>query len=229
MNDKKEQRISLLFSIIGTLAILINLFIKGFTTENMLDALKDLVGLAVTIAVFIVANRISSQTNSFLEAGKKGLIKLLMNNNTKKYLDGIKANSEKSEIEEENDKRNKYLFIKRINPKLKSKVTFIPVNDLEDGILDIRVSKGTLFNLGFDDPESEVEPCKKKVAEGVLDILNQKGLKQPDDFEIVERPKSNNSAIVIDFNEQKLGFRKFRKIVYDCSEKALLIIQNFKK
>ncbi|MEI7948397.1 MAG: hypothetical protein WCJ02_16975 [bacterium] len=227
MNNNKEQRISLLFSIIGTLAILINLFIKGFSTENMLDALKDLVGLAVTIAVFIVANRISSQTNSFLEAGKKALIKLLVNDNTKKYLDGIKANSEKSDIEEENDKRNKYLFIKRI-PNLKSKVTFIPVNDLEDGILDIRVSKGTLINRGFKGLEGEVESCKKKVAEEVLIILNQKGLKQPDDFEIVENPKSNNSAIVIDFNEQKLGFRKFRKIVFACAEKALLTIQEFK-
>jgi len=158
------------------LAILVNLFIKGTSTENLLDAIEDLVGLLVTIAVFIIATRISSQTNSYLDAGKRGLMKLF--EKYKPQLDGIKANSGKGETDEESDKRNKYLFIKRKNKNLKTKVTFIPINDLEDGILDIRVSKGTLVNLGREGNPDEIMQLKKAVARGVLDLLSQKGVIQ---------------------------------------------------
>jgi len=226
MNDKKEQTISVLFASIGTLAIVINLFIKGTTTENLLDAVKDLVGLLVTIAVFIIANRISSQTTSYAESGKRGLKKLYAK--YKPYLDGIKANSEKGETDEENDKRNKYLFIRRINKDLKTKITFIPVNDLEDGVLDIRVSKGTLKNLGREGSPDEILQLKKTVAKGVLDLLAGKGYSQPDDFEVIENPKSQNSAIVIDFDEQKIPHRKFEKLIYACAEDSLNTILRFK-
>jgi len=226
MNERKEQFISVLFACIGTLAIVINLFIKGATTENLLDGVKDLVGLLVTIAVFIIAYRISSQTNSYAESGKRGLMKLYIK--YKEHLEGIKANSEKGETDEENDKRNKYLFIKRINKNLKTKVTFIPVNDLEDGVLDIRVSKGTLVNLGREGTPDEIAQLKKAVESGVLSLLSSKGFIKNDDFEVIERPKSQNSAIVIDFEEQKMRFKKFEKIVYACAENALNTILNFK-
>lgn len=227
MNDNKEKSLSALFAAVATLVILINLSLKGYTAENALDALKDLLGLFVTIAVFLLAYKISNQTNSHLEAGKSALMKLYTKE--KRVLDGIKANSEKGETDEENDKRNKYLFIKRVNKNLRSKVTFIPVNEFEDGILDIRVSKGTLVNLGFDGTQEEISQLKKTVASGVMEVLAQRGFSQPDDFELVENPKSQNSAIVIDFDEQKLKYKKFEKLIYACAEKALNIIQNCKK
>lgn len=227
MNDNKEKSLSALFAAVATLVILINLSLKGYTAENALDALKDLLGLFVTIAVFLLAYKISNQTDSYLEAGKRALMKLYAN--YKPVLDGIKANSEKGESDEENDKRNKYLFIKKINQNLRSKVTFIPVNDLEDGILDVRVSKGTLVNKKFEGTSDEISQLKKAVASGVMEVLAQRGFSQPDDFELVENPKSQNSAIVIDFDEQKLKYKKFEKIIYACAEKALNIIQNFKK
>lgn len=227
MNDNKEKSLSALFAAIATLVILINLSIKGYTAENALDALKDLLGLLVTIAVFLLAYKISNQTNSYLDAGKRALLKLYTKE--KYILEGIKANSEKGETDEENDKRNKYLFIKRVNKNLRTKVTFIPVNEFEDGVLDVRVSKGTLVNLGFDGTPDEISQLKKAVSNGIKDLLTQKGLRQPDDFELVENPKSQNSAIVVDFDEQKLKYKKFEKIIYACVEKALNIIQNFKK
>ncbi|HPT71569.1 MAG TPA: hypothetical protein PLE74_04750 [Candidatus Cloacimonadota bacterium] len=227
MNEKKEQTISVLFAGIGVLAIVINLHFKGYSTENLLDATKDLVGLVVTIAVFLLAYKISRQTSSHLESGKNALNKLYAR--YKPDLDGIKANSEKSETDEENDKRNKYLFIRRKNKNLKTKVTFIPVNDFEDGVIDIRVSKGTLVNLGLEGTPDEISQLKKAVSIGVLDLLSQMGLTQTDDFEALEYPKSQNSAIVVDFDEQKMRYRKFEKVVYACAEKALTIILNFHK
>jgi len=47
-----------IFGAIGTIAIIINLFLKGLTIENLLDGLKDIAGLVVVIAVFLIANKL---------------------------------------------------------------------------------------------------------------------------------------------------------------------------
>jgi len=57
-NDDLEKVITAIFGVIGTLAIFINLYFKGFGKEDIMDAIKDLAGLAVVIAVFLVANKL---------------------------------------------------------------------------------------------------------------------------------------------------------------------------
>ena len=54
-DESLEKYLTAIFGIVGTIAIITNLFIKGWTTENILDGLKDLAGLLVTIIVFIIA------------------------------------------------------------------------------------------------------------------------------------------------------------------------------
>lgn len=54
-DENLEKYLTAIFGIIGTIAIIGNLFIKGWTNENILDGLKDLAGLLVTIVVFIIA------------------------------------------------------------------------------------------------------------------------------------------------------------------------------
>lgn len=65
MTNKKEQLIAVIFSIVGSLAILINLTIKGLNAENSLDAIKDIAGLVVVIAVFLVANKLFKKGEKF--------------------------------------------------------------------------------------------------------------------------------------------------------------------
>lgn len=54
-DENLEKILTAIFGVIGSLAIILNLFIKGYNTENLLDSLKDLAGLLVTIVVFLVA------------------------------------------------------------------------------------------------------------------------------------------------------------------------------
>jgi hypothetical protein len=54
-SEDLEKILTGLFGVIGLLAIIIKLFIIGWTYENILDALVDLAGLVVTIIVFLVA------------------------------------------------------------------------------------------------------------------------------------------------------------------------------
>ena len=44
----------------STLAIISNLTLKGFSTENILDAIKDIAGLIVVVAVFLIASKLFS-------------------------------------------------------------------------------------------------------------------------------------------------------------------------
>ncbi len=58
ISDAMEKILSGIFGVVGILAILVNLFIKGLSGENILDAAEGIAGLVVTIAVFLVAVKI---------------------------------------------------------------------------------------------------------------------------------------------------------------------------
>ncbi len=62
-DDNLEKILTAIFGGIGTIAIAINLHLKGYTSENMLDAVKDISGLIVVIAVFLIANKLFKREN----------------------------------------------------------------------------------------------------------------------------------------------------------------------
>lgn len=64
-NDHLEKIMTALFGAIGTVAIFINLHLKGYQIENVLDAVKDIAGLVVVIAVFLVANKLFKKGEKF--------------------------------------------------------------------------------------------------------------------------------------------------------------------
>jgi hypothetical protein len=57
-NDRLEKILTAIFGGIGTIAIIVNLFLKGFSLENFLDGLKDIASLIVVIAVFLIASKL---------------------------------------------------------------------------------------------------------------------------------------------------------------------------
>ena len=57
-NEDLEKTLTAVFGALGTIAILISLAIKGFNVENFMDAIKDIAGLVVVIAVFLIANKL---------------------------------------------------------------------------------------------------------------------------------------------------------------------------
>lgn len=69
-DDHLEKILSAIFGIIGILAIVLNLGIKGVTSENTLDAVKDIAGLVVTIMVFLLASKMFRKMNFQDFAGK---------------------------------------------------------------------------------------------------------------------------------------------------------------
>ncbi|PKL85767.1 MAG: hypothetical protein CVV22_06315 [Ignavibacteriae bacterium HGW-Ignavibacteriae-1] len=64
-NDQLEKILTAIFGSIGTLAIFINLHLKGYQSEYIFDAIKDIAGLVVVIAVFLVANKLFRKGEKF--------------------------------------------------------------------------------------------------------------------------------------------------------------------
>ena len=62
-DDNLEKYLTAIFGTIGSLAIIINLFIKGWSSENIMDGLVDLAGLLATIVVFLIAMKTVSRLN----------------------------------------------------------------------------------------------------------------------------------------------------------------------
>ncbi len=224
--EKLNELISIALGAISVLAIIGLLINNGFETNELLGSIINFTQVAIPVLVLIVLRMSSKRLYGFLDAGRDALIKLQRNN--KDDLEGPRANSQKkTETPEEQDRRNKYLFIKRKNDNLKTKVTFIPLNGLEDGVLDIRVSKATLVNNNFDGTDEEISELQTKVHNEIKNLITSKLNSKL--FEIFPIEKKSNSAINIDFDESELGTRKYKNIIYECGQKALEIILSHKK
>lgn len=64
-NNQLEKVLTAVFGAIGMIAIFVNLHLQGYGLQNMLDALKDIAGLIVVIAVFLVANKLFKKGEKF--------------------------------------------------------------------------------------------------------------------------------------------------------------------
>ncbi len=225
MDNKKEQAIAVIFSIVGSLAILINLAIKGFTAENSLDAIKDLVGLLVTVAVFLVAYSISNKSKSFIDVARAALKNI--QEKMPDFLMGPRFN--RDNYDPEKGKGVEYLFVTNTDPKSKLRAKLIPIQPLDEGVLAIYVQKGTLvYGLNYSSEQATPEEIKKiqtEVFNSVSELIQRKyvGL-----YEILPNSK-DDTAIIIDFNEEKMGKKKFTKAISECTELAISKIKSFKK
>jgi hypothetical protein len=254
IKDDIEKLAGFFWGIIGCLAILCELSIKGITWENVFDALKDIAGLATIIVAVIVSIRASRRNITLDMLAEQALRKLQLKNN--RILSGPEFNSSTFNPDpEKKTTRMRYLFLLNLkkNKTLKmNKIAFIPVDFLADGVLDIRVSKATLANLGFESPSTDlIKKCQVDVQKEVKQVLDRLVPVQftpihlaengsagvdvdPDDSE--DEGKENktpsskrfeNSACVIALNKD-MKHRLFSKVVYECAEKALEKLNSFK-
>ncbi len=237
-DDNLEKYVTAIFGIVGILAIVAAMPVKGLTAESALDAIKDFAGLAVTITVFLIAARISRNSKDPLEVAETALRKL-----AQKYgerLTGPQYDKDDYTPDSETPtSRMRYLFWKRIAGKYTRKVALIPLEPLGTGrgVLDIRVAKATLKNLGLkDDPDSLLE-MQKRVREAVRRVLDEryKGAftqlhpPEPGSHNQAvepEKPKAalGNSAIVVDFEEETMGAKKYALAIQECGSAAIDVL-----
>ncbi len=232
--ERINEMLSIALGIMSVIAIVGLLIKNNFDTNELLGSIVNFTQVAIPVLVLFIASSIKNKSKNYIDAGKEALENLRKRNET--VLQGPEFDKTDYNPEETaKSQRMQYLFFTKY--RYAKKVAFIPLEPIEQGILDIRVSKATLVNFGFDSKDSQIETlvieAQSKIYSdlenflsskysGLFEILNKQGTETKD-------AKYKNSAIVIDFDEEKLKISGLKKAVYNCSEKALQIILNYKK
>jgi hypothetical protein len=244
IKDDKEKLAGFVLGSVGCIAILIALGMKGVTGQNILDAIKDIAGLGTILFVAVIAVRARKSNVTLKDIGESLLEEVQRRNES--ILTGPEYSNLAFTSDSDKAPRMKYLFFKRTKESTwKKKVAFIPLDFLADGILDIRVSKATLVNLGIASASEDViSNCQTKVQNAVKQVLQ--GL-PPDQYKVMQAseeaagdedeeaepkpsaksaPKLSNSAITITFRKD-INHKTFAKTVFSCTDAALKTITSF--
>ncbi len=132
----------------------------------------------------------------------------------------------------EKGKGKEYLFIADDTPNSKQRVKFISIPPLDEGVLSIYVQKGTLvYGLKYksnEATESEIKVIQAAVKESVIENLEKK---YKGCYELIENTPANTPdvAIIIDFDEKKMTWKKYYDAIYQCAEQAIEVIKKYKK
>lgn len=181
-NDDLEKILTAVFGVIGIVAIFINLHIKGYNAENWFDAIKDIAGLIVAIAVFLVANKVlhfnlKSKKFGFNDKFEQYLLEWSEQN---KYLiDATNINEEKGKdgkrtiemiVNHENFVKGTLLASEVSAPKNKGAFLYLPLKkDLTTSqIMQFKINKGMFSRRADIDYDTE----KNSILENIANRIN---------------------------------------------------------
>ena len=229
MNKERKERINDMLAIaLGLMSFLaiIGLLIKSdFDTNELLSSVINFTQVAIPVLVLLVATTISKGAKSLTQIGKAAFATIQKKNVD--LLIGPRFN--RDNYDPEKGKGLEYLFIKHHDPKSKLRVKLIPIPPLDEGVLVIYVQKGTLvYGLNYSSEQATPEEIKKiqtEVHDAVLKHLESKYAE--DLYENVPFSKDKvDTAIMIDFNEEKMGMKLFTKAISECAELTVSKLQN---
>jgi len=216
--DKEGVNTSLSVGL-GLLSILaiIGLVVEGnFGISEVYGAVINFTQVAIPVLVLLVANALRKSTVSYQQVGREALAQLQKDFSS--ILMGPRYN--RDGYDPEKGKGLEYLFVTNDDPKSQQRAKFIPVQPLDEGVLAIYVQKGTLvYGLGYPSESANPEEILKvqnQVSTSVKQVLASRYAGQ---FEIVKESK-DDTAIMVDFNEQIMGPRKFKKAISEAARAA---------
>jgi len=205
-----------------SIAVLAGLCFKGITGESIADGVKDIgAALIPILSAFVAARLITRQmdpSERIFHAGEDALARLQKRHPQR--LSGPKANRENYD-DKSPENADKYLFIQKEGKGRKAQLVRVP--PLRDGVVEIRDPRTTLLILDTSlDAKRPEELSKaqqsmlKKVSDAVETTLKRDWAGT---YELLQS-KHQDIAIVIDFDEVKLGYKQFGKAVLACAEAA---------
>lgn len=207
VHTKKQEILVYTAFAIGILAILILNIKSGFSIDSILIILKDFSPLFISIMIFYILDGFLFRSSDFEKAEKTVIEKIRL-----RYSDIFSDETTKYDAETAQE----YLFFK------KRTTAFIPIQLLKEGILEIRITYGTLENFETISPKDEAEKemrisnKKNLVKNKVIETLQLIGAK----FKVLN---DKNSAVKIQFLPQSNYERILENVI---SETIMLLKEN---
>lgn len=224
--DRLNEILSIILGILSVLAIIGLLIKNNFDSNELLGSIIDFTQVAIPVLVLLVTLTIKKESKSNSQIGKEALSKLQSEN--KDLLLGPRYNRDIEKYDLENSKALEYLFVTNEDLTSKLRAKFIPIQPLNEGILAIYVQKGTLVHgLKYSSEkatETEIKAIQSNIYNSISDLLKRKYSTY---YDIIPVSKED-TAIIIDFDEEKLGKKKFSKAVSECTQLSISILKRFK-
>lgn len=223
--ERINEMLSIALGIMSVFAIIGLLINSNFDTNELLGSIVNFTQVAIPVLVLLVATTIKKENKSYSQIGKEAL--LFIQKKNEDFLMGPRFNREN--YDPEKGKGVEYLFVTNSDPKSKLRAKLIPIQPFDEGVLAIYVQKGTLvYGLNYSSEQATPEEIKKiqtEVYNTVSELIQRKyvGL-----YEILPNSK-DDTAIIIDFNEEKMGKKKFKRAITECTESAISKIKSYKK
>ena len=223
--DRINEMLSIALGIMSVLAIIGLLINSNFDTNELLGSIVNFTQVAIPVLVLLVATTIKKENKSFSQIGKEALMYIQKKNED--FLMGPRYNREN--YDPEKGQGLEYLFVTNTDPKSKLRAKLIPIQPLEEGVLAIYIQKGTLvYGLNYSSEQATPEEIKKIQLEVFNSVSELTQRKYAGYCEILPNSKED-TAIIIDFNEEKMGKKKFTKAITECTELAISKIKSHKK
>jgi len=199
MHTRKEEIFVYAIGVIGTLAILVFNLKTGFSTDSLLVILKDLSPLLISLMIFYALNGLFFRSSDFEKVANRVIEKI-----RRRYENVL----DKDIVKSEKEKAEKCLFF------AKPQTSFIPLQELKQGLLEIRVSYGTLANFETISPkdtaENEIRIANKRslVKNKTIETLQIVGAK----FNVLD---SKDTAVRVQFMPQSNYERILENVIND--------------
>lgn len=223
--DRINEMLSIALGIMSVLAIIGLLINSNFDTNELLGSIVNFTQVAIPVLVLLVATTIKKENKSFSQIGKEALMFIQKKNED--FLMGPRYNREN--YDPDKGQGLEYLFVTNTDPKSKLRAKIIPIQPFEEGVLAIYIQKGTLvYGLNYSSEQATPEEIKKIQLEVFISVSELTQRKYAGYFEILPNSKED-TAIIIDFNEEKMGKKKFTKAITECTELAISKIKSHKK
>jgi hypothetical protein len=177
----------------------------GFSSDSLLTVLKDLSSLLVSLGIFYIVEGMFRKSD-FTKAADRAITKI-----RQKYETVFAGNTVKSEKENAEE----CLFF------AKPQTSFIPLHELRQGILEIRISYGTLANFETVSPkdtagnEIRIANKKKLVKDKTVEMLQTVGAK----FKVLD---SKDAAMRIQFLPQS----NYERILENVINEVIVLLKD---
>jgi len=204
-------------ALIVTVAVLVGIKYKGINGETLSEAVKDIGAAIIPILAAVVAARLVTKgmdpSERFLRVGEDAL--RCFQRKHPNLLTGPRASHDNYDPEKPG-KAGRYLFFQK--GAQAKKAQFVPVLPLREGVIEIRVPRTTLLQLGVE--REALEQTQTEMLAAVRQaVIKELQTRWAGAFEILEH-KHPDIAIILDVDEAMLGPRKYSKLIGNCLEAA---------
>jgi hypothetical protein len=216
-NDSLEKILTAIFGGLGVIAILINLHLKRYGIQNLMDSLKDMAGLVVVLAVFIITNKFYKRNKfDFTKAFEENLRELIKRND---YLisdenldhDG-KGNLKKRYCSMVIDHSNIVTGMKKARSST-AKGAFVYLPYL-DQLGNLKNEFDFRFNIStFQRQEIYKTPEGKVNLKSIIEQIAKRIDENFGDINIVVTPKPSQDTIIVSFENMQKNEHNARKLV----------------